>query len=111
MSSVNWNGIGNALSGVANAIASAGVTGTAANTIFQSVTNLLNQNEKQELQICSQILAMSTDPAVVAELSMKLATEQGIPQAAANLALQLTKPGVDVTQVVLEIEQIIRQGG
>lgn len=41
---------------------------------------------------------------------MKLATEQGIPQAAASLALTLTQPGVDIPTRVLQIEQIIKQG-
>jgi hypothetical protein len=44
-------------------------------------------------------------------LAMKLATEQGIPPSAAALAMTLGQPGVNTAQVVIEIEQLIKQGG
>ena len=109
----NWGGIGTAISGVVNALGSAGIMpgSNNFNSIVSAVTGMLNANQQAELQICSQILAMAGNPAIVAELSLRLATMAGIPQAAANLALQLTAPGANVVQIVLEIEQIIKQGG
>lgn len=48
---------------------------------------------------------------MVAALATKLATEIGIPQSAAAVAMTLTQPGADVTAKVLQIETLIKQGG
>ena len=53
----------------------------------------------------------ANNPAMVQTLATKLATEIGIPQSAAAVAMTLAQPGVDVTAKVLQIEQLIKQGG
>ena len=48
---------------------------------------------------------------LVQALTMKLVTEQGIPQDAASIAMTLLQPGVDIPQTIIEIETLIKQGG
>ena len=112
MAGINWAGIGANISGLTTMLTNLGVSQTGQTSILTQIGALMNPNQAQELAICSQILMFSsTSPAMVAQLSVKLATEQGIPPAAAQLALGLTSPGVDIPGRVLQIEQIIKNGG
>jgi hypothetical protein len=111
---VNWTNIGNLLGGVSNALSSAGIVGTTKNSILSAFGLAINPNESAELALCSQILLYSTNPAfsgLEAQLEMKLAGQQGIPPAAAALALTLSQTGIDVPTRVSQIEQIIKNGG
>ena len=108
---INWTSIGSTLSGVSSTLSSLGITGQTASTILGSIGLSSNPNESVELQICQSILMASANPAMQQALTMKLVTEQGIPQDAANLAMTLLNPGTNIAQVVLEIEQLIKQGG
>jgi hypothetical protein len=115
MSKIDFSQVGSILSGVTSTLSGLGITGTsaatAATSILGSVMAASNPNKSAELQICSSILMANGNPALVQALTMKLATEQGIPQDAAALAMTLLNPGVNVPQTVLEIEQLINQGG
>jgi hypothetical protein len=74
-----------------------------------------NPNESAELALCQQILTYTAmgavNPALLSTLAEKLATEQGIPADAGALALTLLNPGVNIPQTILQIEQLIKQGG
>ena len=109
----NWGSIGSTLAGVSSAIANAGVAvgSTSWHSILASIGLAQNPNQSEELALCSQILVVQSNPPLVAALAQKLATEQGIPPAAATLAMQFMQPGADVSKIALEIETIIRQGG
>lgn len=112
----DWSGFGGAMSGLVNALGQSGVQPgtTAFSNIMNSVGGLVtaaNPNKAVELQLCSEILAMAGNPAVVASLGEKLIEQYGLPQAAANLATQLMQPGADIVKITLEIEQIIKNGG
>ena len=109
--SFNWTQIGSTLSGITSALTAAGVTSASIPSILNSIGLASNPNQSEELQICAQILMFANNPAMVAALSTKLATEIGIPQSAAAVAMTLAQPGVDVTAKVLQIETLIRQGG
>jgi hypothetical protein len=111
--SFNWGNVGTALSGVATAIAGAGVTpgSSAWHSILASIGLASNPNQSEELALCSQILIVQSQPQLVAALAQKLETEQGVPAAALPVMLQLTQPGVDVTAKVQQIQTIIRNGG
>ena len=112
MAGINWAGIGANISGLTTMLTSLGVNQTGQTTILTQLGALLNPNQAQELAISSQILMFaSTNPALVAQLGVKLATEQGIPPAAAQLAMTLASPGVDIPARVLQIETIIKNGG
>jgi hypothetical protein len=111
MSNVNWSSIGSSLSGVASTLSSLGISGSSASTILGSIGLSTNPNQSAELSICASILMGMANPMLVQALTMKLVTEQGIPQDAAALAMTLLQPGVNIPQVVLEIEQLIKQGG
>jgi len=110
--SINWSQVGSITSGLVSALSTAGVSSANMPSILQQIGLLQNPNESAELAICQQILLFSnSQPGLVAQLAMKLATEQGIPPDAATLALSLGQPGVDVAARVLQIEQLIKQGG
>lgn len=109
--SINWAGIAGNLSSITTALSNLNITGTTANSILSAIGLASNPNENEELQICAQILAFANNPAMTATLATKLATEIGIPQSAAAVALTLTQPGIDVAAKVLEIETLIKQGG
>ena len=111
MSNVNWSAIGTSLSGVATTLSSLGITGSSASSILGAIGLSANPNQSAELAICSSILMGMANPMLVQALTMKLVTEQGIPQDAAALAMTLLQPGINIPQVVLEIEQLIKQGG
>lgn len=111
MSSVNWSAIGSNLSGVQTTLSNLGITGTSASAILGSIGLSANPNQSAELAICGSILMGMANPVMVQALTMKLVTEQGIPQDAAALAMTLLQPGVNIPQTVLEIETLIRQGG
>ena len=98
---INWTTIGTTLAGV-----TAGVP-----TSISSVFGFNNPDYTAELQICASILMAANNPALVAALTQKLETEQGIPAAALAVAMTLTQPGVDVTAKVLQIETLIKSGG
>jgi hypothetical protein len=109
--SVNWSGIGSTVSGITSALTAAGVSSSSFGSILGAIGLSQNPNESAELSICQSILLGAANPALVNALAIKLATEQGIPQDAAQLAMTLGMPGVNAVQVVLEIEQLIKQGG
>ena len=111
MSSINWSSVGSNLSGVMSTLTSLGVTGTSASQILGSIGLASNPNQSAELAICGSILMGMANPMMLQALTMKLVTEQGIPQDAAALAMTLLQPGTNIPQVVLEIEQLIKQGG
>lgn len=108
---VNWSNIGTTISGVTSALSAAGVSSASFGSILGAIGLSQNPNESAELAICQSILLGAANPALVQALAMKLATEQGIPQDAAELAMTLGTPGVNAVQVVLEIETLIKQGG
>jgi hypothetical protein len=109
--SINWSNIGSQVSGITTALTAAGVSSSSFGSILGAIGLSQNPNESAELAICQSILLAAANPALVSALAMKLATEQGIPQDAAALAMTLGQPGVNMPQVVLEIEQLIKQGG
>jgi hypothetical protein len=111
MASINWGQIGSTLAGITGALTAAGVNGSSQNPILNQIGLLINPNVTQELALCQQLLQFAGNPQIEAQLAMQLATKQGLPPAAAALALTLTQPGVDVPTRVLQIEQIIRSGG
>jgi hypothetical protein len=111
MSSFNWASIGSTLGGLTTALSNAGVSSTSMPSILNAIGLSSNPNESAELAICSQLLTAMGNPQLEGALAMKLATEQGIPPSAATLAMTLTQPGVNIPQVVMEIEQLIKQGG
>lgn len=110
MGSFNFQSISGTLSSLTTALTSAGVTQTALPGLLRQIgmATQSNPNKSAELAICSQILQFSGNAAMVNKLSMMLATEAGIPNDAAALALTLTEPGVDVAARVMEIETAIR---
>jgi hypothetical protein len=111
MANINWSAIGTSLSGVASTLNSLGITGANAGTILGAIGLSANPNQSSELAICSSILMGMANPMLVQALTMKLVTEQGIPQDAAALAMTLLQPGTNIPQTVLEIETLIKQGG
>jgi hypothetical protein len=113
--SVNWSGVGSTLSGLTSALSAAGVSSTSMGSILSAIGLNSNPNESAEIALCQQILTYSAmgavNPALVSMLADKLATEQGIPADAGALALTLVTPGVNIPQTILQIEQLIKQGG
>lgn len=113
--SINWNSVGSSLSGVVSALSNLGITGASASSVLAAIGLSSNPNKSAELALCQQILTYSAmgaaNATLLAKLGDQLATEQGIPADAGALALTLANPGVNVSQVVLEIEQLINQGG
>lgn len=109
--SFNWSQIGTTLTGLTSALTAAGVSSANLPTILNQIGAVSNPNQSEELAICSQIMIASGNPALVQALAIKLATESGIPADAAAVAMTLTAPGADVTSKVLQIEQLIKQGG
>jgi hypothetical protein len=109
--SVNWSAIGTSLSGVATTLSSLGISGSSASAILGSIGLSANPNQSAELAICGSILMGMANPMLVQALTMKLVTEQGIPQDAASIAMTLLQPGVNIPQTILEIETLIKQGG
>jgi hypothetical protein len=108
---VNWGNVGNILGNLTKTLSAAGVSATNMPDILQQIGLLSNPNEKEELSVCAQILVFAGQPQMVAVLANKLASETGIPAAAAALAIGLVQPGVDVPARVLQIEELIKQGG
>ena len=109
--SVNWSNVGSTLSGLSTALGALGVTPTNMGAVLSAIGTASNPNKSAEIAICAQLLQFAGQPAVESELAMRLATEQGIPVQAASLALTLTQPGTDIPTRVLQIEQLINQGG
>lgn len=107
----NWSTVGSTLSGLTTALSAAGVSATSMPDILNQIGLASNPNKSAELSICAQLLQFTGNPAVEQELVMKLVTEQGLPQSAASLAMTLLTPGADIPNRVLQIEQLIRQGG
>jgi hypothetical protein len=112
MTSFNFGQIGTALGGITTSLTNLGLTPTQIQNsgILTTIGGLMNQNPNKsaEMAICAQILQFASMPTIVDKLAMTLATEQGIPVAAASLAMTLTQPGVDVIARTMEIEQIIK---
>jgi hypothetical protein len=110
--SLNWGSIGSTLSGLTSSLSALGISATSMPGILNAIGLSANPNQSEEIALCGQILMASYgSPALVSALALKLATEQGIPASAAALAMTLAQPGADVPSRVLQIEQIIRQGG
>jgi hypothetical protein len=109
--SINWANVAGSLNGITTALSNLNITGTTANSILSAIGLAANPNENEELQVCAQILMFANNPAMVVTLATKLATEIGIPQSAAAVAMTLAQPGVDVVAKVLQIETLIKQGG
>lgn len=108
---INWTNVGNALGGITTALSAAGVNSTSMASILASIGLASNPNASEEQMLCSQIIVASGNPMLAAALGMKLATEAGIPPAAAMLASTLGNPGVDIAARVMQIEAIIKAGG
>jgi hypothetical protein len=111
MAGFNWTTFNAGLSGLTTALTNLGISSANMPSVFAAIGAASNPNKTEELAICSTILSNATNPAFVSVEATKLATETGEPQAAIALAMTLTQPGVNVAQTVLEIEQIIRNGG
>lgn len=112
MSKINWSNVGDALGGITTALNAAGVTSqTSINAILASIGLSSNPNQSAELAVCQQLMIVASNPGLVAALAMKLATEEGLPPAAAALAATLGQPGVDIPTRVMQIEAIIKNGG
>jgi len=109
--SFNWSQLGSTLSGLTSALATAGVSAASMPNILAQIGLASNPNESAELALCAQLLQFAGNPALESELVMKLVTEQGLPASAASLAMTLLTPGTDIPSRVMEIEQLIRQGG
>jgi hypothetical protein len=111
--SFNWSQVGTTLSGVVTSLGAAGIApgSTSFNSILASIGLGQNPNESAELALCSSIMVAQGNPMLVSALTQKLATEQGIPPAAATLAMTLLTPGANIPQIVIEIETIIKNGG
>ena len=109
--SFNWANVGSIFGTLTTALSAAGVSATNMPNILAQIGAASNPNQSEELSLCSSIMVAAANPALVSALAMKLATEQGIPPAAAAAALQLATPGIDIDAKVLEIESIIRNGG
>lgn len=110
MSSVNWGSIATSITGISSILTSAGVSATALPGVLSGIGGALNPHKADELAICAQLLRFEDQPEIESKLAMQLATQQGIPEAAARMALKLTKPGADIDMIVMNIENIIRRG-
>lgn len=109
--SFNWSMVGSTISGLTSALSAAGVSTASMPSILNAIGMSSNPNQSEELGLCSQMMVAMGNPVLVEALAVKLATERGIPASAASLAMTLTQPGVNIPQVVMEIEQLIKQGG
>lgn len=107
----DWAQLGTNLANLTSSLTAAGVTQAAMPNILQQIGLASNPNQSAEIAICGQLLQFSNNPAIEQQLVMKLITEQGLPASAAALAMTLLQPGVDIPSRVLEIEQLIKQGG
>lgn len=108
----NIASIGTTISTIIASLTSAGVSSTTIPSILASIglASAANPNKSAEMALCSQILQFAAEPQLVTMLAQKLATEQGIPPAAAALSLTLGNVGVDIPTRVIQIETIINQG-
>ncbi len=107
----DWAQLGTNLANLTSSLTAAGVTQAAMPNILQQIGLASNPNQSAEIAICGQLLQFSNNPAIEQQLVMKLITEQGLPASAAALAMTLLQPGVDIPSRVLQIEQLIKQGG
>ena len=107
----DWAQLGTNLANLTSSLTAAGVTQAAMPNILQQIGLASNPNQSAEIAICGQLLQFSNNPAIEQQLMMKLITEQGLPTSAAALAMTLLQPGVDIPSRVLQIEQLIKQGG
>lgn len=107
----DWAQLGTNLANLTSSLTAAGVTQAAMPNILQQIGLASNPNQSAEIAICGQLLQFSNNPALEQQLVMKLITEQGLPASAAALAMTLLQPGVDIPSRVLQIEQLIKQGG
>jgi hypothetical protein len=116
MASLNWSTIGATIGNVSSLLTGAGVSSSTAGSLASTIGALFNSNpnESAELKICGQILIYNSNPILaplIPKAAESLAQEQGIPVAAAGLAMTLGQPGVNIAATVLQIEEIIRNGG
>ena len=107
----DWAQLGTNLANLTSSLTAAGVTQAAMPNILQQIGLASNPNQSAEIAICGQLLQFSNNPAIEQQLVMNLITEQGLPASAAALAMTLLQPGVDIPSRVLQIEQLIKQGG
>lgn len=108
---LNWSSIVSTLSGLTSALSAAGVSASSMGSILNAIGLASNPNESAEIAICGQLLTAAGNAQLEEALVMKLATEQGIPADAASLAMTILTPGANIPQIVLEVEQLIKQGG
>jgi hypothetical protein len=108
---INWSNVGSGLSTVMSTLSNLNISGSTAQSILGSIGLASNPNESVELQICQSIMLAMAQPTLQQALVMKLVTEQGIPQDAATLAMTSSVPGANIPQIMLEVEQLIKQGG
>jgi NAD-dependent SIR2 family protein deacetylase len=110
--SISLGNFGSAFNSLRNTLTGAGVSATSLPGVITSITGLFNTNPNKadEIAVCTALIQFAGNPTMVAAEAMKLATEVGIPPAAAALAQTLTAPGANVPAIVLEIEQIINNG-
>lgn len=109
--SVNWANIGANLGTLNTTLTSLGLTPANITTVLNQVGSLSNPNQSDELAICQALMINAGNPVLVAAYEQKLIMEVGLPPAAASIASTLANAGVDVDAKVLEIEQIIKNGG
>ena len=107
----DWTSLAQNLGNLTTALTSAGVSSANMPSILQQIGLASNPQKNEELALCAQLLQFAGNPTIENQLAMKLLTENGLPQSAASLVLSLMQPGTDIPTRVLQIEQIIRQGG
>lgn len=112
MSGINLGNFGSAFNNLKTILGNSGVSASAMPGVITSISGMFNTNPNKadEIAICTALIQFAGNPTMVQAEAMKLATEVGIPPAAAALAQSLILPGTNVAQTVLEIEQIINNG-
>ena len=104
--------VGSVFSGMVSGLEAAGVSATNIPSVLEGIFSTMNPNESAEMAICVQIMQEYDTPGLVTPLVQKLVTEQGVPEAAAKMALTLpTTPSAQIPGLVMTMEQIIKNGG
>ena len=107
----NWSQLGSTVGGLTAVLSQMGVAAASMPTALNQIGALINPGQAEELALCQQMMLASNNPQMIQLLVSKLVTEQGIPAAAATVAMQLLTPGVDVVAKVMQIESLIKSGG
>lgn len=107
-----FSSVGAGLGSAVTALEQLGVSAANIPSALKAMFASQNPNESEELALCSQIIAAYGNPAEVQLLAQKLVTEQGIPPAAANMALALPgSPSTAIPAMVETMETIIKNNG